>query len=467
MRCSIRYQLLFPLLVLLLGVIGLSTWLAVRSAQQAVRQQIEMQMRQIAHTLHEGRFPLTQKVLEQVKELSGADFLLVAHDGRVLSTLVQRPDPLPLSELQPQEWQDLQLGPAVSVGGQSFLCAKVRLERAAAEEGDVLYALYPEARWRQVFQQALQPSIALALIGGLGSLALALAIANWLTRRIQQLEARTGFIKKGDFRSAPVPAWDDELRDLALSVNDMATQLAHLQEAMRKAERHRVLGQVSGGLAHQLRNGAAGARLAVQLHAQQCATHGEPEALDVALRQLSLLEEKLQRFLRLGQEEGFERQPCSLNTLLDEAISLYRPQCKHLNIDLNWHPPADALVVLGDSSELGHLFTNVLGNAIEAVSSRGWIRVRAGFDDVHQALVEVVDSGPGPPTAIASQLFEEFVSSKEEGIGLGLAVARRVAVAHGGRIDWCRQGGHTCFRILLPVLDPGEKPPALQLGENR
>src|SRR5437667_12025120 len=66
MRWSIRYQLLLPLLTLLIGVAGISTWTAVASATRA-RQQIEMQVRQVARTLSESRFPLTQTVLEQRK----------------------------------------------------------------------------------------------------------------------------------------------------------------------------------------------------------------------------------------------------------------------------------------------------------------------------------------------------------------------------------------------------------------
>jgi len=68
-------------------------------------------------------------------------------------------------------------------------------------------------------------------------------------------------------------------------------------------------------------------------------------------------------------------------------------------------------------------------------------------------MVEVCDSGPGPPPALVDRLFEPFVTGKPEGVGLGLAVGRQVAEAHGGLLTWQRLDGHTCFRIELPVME--------------
>ncbi len=62
----------------------------------------------------------------------------------------------------------------------------------------------------------------------------------------------------------------------------------------------------------------------------------------------------------------------------------------------------------------------------------------------------MADSGPGPPPEVAERLFEPFVTSKPEGVGLGLAVARQVAEAHGGSLSWRRDPDRTCFRIELP-----------------
>ena len=118
---------------------------------------------------------------------------------------------------------------------------------------------------------------------------------------------------------------------------------------MQKIERLRLLGQVSAGLAHQLRNGVKGARLAVQLHASECTTPADAEALDVALRQLALLESNLSRFLELGRNNGHRCQPCDLVSLVEEAVTLLRPQCRHSHIDLRWQPPSISATLPGDA----------------------------------------------------------------------------------------------------------------------
>ena len=83
MRWSIRYQLLVPLLVLLVGVVGICSWTAAASADRAW-QQIETQVRNVARTFCEFHFPLNENVLDQVRGLSGAEYLLVTADGRVV-----------------------------------------------------------------------------------------------------------------------------------------------------------------------------------------------------------------------------------------------------------------------------------------------------------------------------------------------------------------------------------------------
>jgi signal transduction histidine kinase len=252
-----------------------------------------------------------------------------------------------------------------------------------------------------------------------------------------------------------LPRRDDEIRDLARSVNEMAGQLSQLQKTVLQTERLRLLGQVSGGLAHQMRNGLTGARLAVQLYLREMNDSNDPSALEVALRQLTLLEAHVKRFLDLGRADTSCREPCDLTVLVGEAVELVLPRCRHANIELSWSPPAlarSATQLAADPGQLAGVLFNLLGNAIEAIGEGGRVEVRLGRSEQGDRLwLEVSDTGPGPPPEIADRLFDPFVTGKPEGVGLGLAMARQVIQAHGGQITWSRRDGHTCFRCELPA----------------
>ncbi len=456
MRWSIRYQLLIPLLLLLVGIAGISTWTAMASAGRA-RNQIENQVRNVVRTLNEANLPVAPNWLAEMRGLSGADYLLVDSEGRETRTsgLTAEPGELPLPTAIVEDGQNLRLDARTEVAGASYLCCGVRLRRP---QGATLYIFYPEDSWRDARWEAVRPSLVLGSFMGLGSLLLAVGVARTFSRRIQELERRTRIIASGDFSLMPLPNRNDEFRDLGQSINDMAQQLAQLQETMEKTERLRLLGQVSGGLAHQLRNGVTGARLALQLHAREVNGHADSEAIDVALRQLNLVEANLQRFLHLGTTDPQARAPCSLAALVDEAVCLLGPKSRHANIELRWEKPEDSLSICGNSGQLAQLFLNLISNALEAAGPGGQVQIRIlklekdPNEPVNrQCRVEIIDSGPGPPVLIAPRLFEPFVTGKPDGVGLGLALARQVTEAHRGKIGWSRIDQQTLFFVELPL----------------
>ena len=169
----------------------------------------------------------------------------------------------------------------------------------------------------------------------------------------------------------------------------------------------------------------------MQLHVRELNGQAESESLHVALRQLSLVELHLKRFLDLGRLDELRHEECDLAALLDDTIELLRPKCRHTNIGLHWQRPDNASCsLIGDSDQLQHVLLNVITNAIEAAGPGG--RVRVSLTDVgpDRTAIEICDSGPGPTREVAQRLFEPFVTGKREGVGLGLAIARQVVEAH-------------------------------------
>ena len=315
--------------------------------------------------------------------------------------------------------------------------------------------LYPEDQWWSAARQAVYPALWTGAAAALAVIAITTVLARRFVRPIQELGRQAAAIAQGQFQPLPVARRDDEIRDLTLSINRMAETLGRYEQSVRRNERLRTLGQLGAGMAHQLRNSATGAWMAVELHQRQCPGGQDQPALEVAVRQLRLMESYLQRFLALGRPSSLAAERVELEPLVRDALALVGPAAAHAKVDLRFEATAEPLAVQGDAESLRQVLVNLLLNAVEAANRPGGpppkVVVRLHKEAEGRARLEVIDSGPGPAEAVGDQLFEPFVTEKPDGTGLGLFVARQVAEAHGGAISWRRADEMTCFTLELPL----------------
>ena len=210
-----------------------------------------------------------------------------------------------------------------------------------------------------------------------------------------------------------------------------------------------LLAQLAAGLAHQLRNSLTGAKMNVELHAKRFPPSPGDQTLDIALRQLAITEEQMKRLLSLGR---IERQPhdlCELATLLGDVALLVGPSCQHAGVRLSHRTENGNVRIAADEAGLRAAILNLAMNALEAAGPGGEVSLGVSTENGH-VMIDVTDTGSGPPPEVAETLFEPFVTSKPEGVGLGLALAHRVAIEHGGELAWIRDGERTRFRLMLP-----------------
>lgn len=234
----------------------------------------------------------------------------------------------------------------------------------------------------------------------------------------------------------------------------MTQQLRDYEQQARRSERLRTLGQLGAAVAHQLRNAATGARMALELHGLSCPEGEQSETIQVALRQLTLMESYLQRFLTLGRSRPEARVAVDLGQLAAEVVELVRPMASHTGVALDLQQPAHAVTLEGEREGLRQLLVNLLVNAIEAASRETSPQPRAVVvrlsDAPGQVVLGVGDSGPGPAEETRARMFEPFVTEKPEGTGLGLYVVREVATAHGGDVHFRRADEKTWFEAVFP-----------------
>ncbi|TWT74653.1 Sensor protein FixL [Posidoniimonas polymericola] len=466
MRWPLRNQILLPVLavsfasVVVIG--GANAWLAYAAARDAVVARVQG----VADVLATSGFPLTPAVLRQMSGLTGAQLVLTdARGAPRAASLADPPEQLPVDKLVDTA-NSITLSQTVEVAGEWRLHAAMRMpQRAGRAPGELLHVLIPLAEYRRSLWAAVAPPL---IVGALSLAAVAIAvnqIAKRIARTTARLGAEVGRLAEGDHRPLALPPRDDELAELCRAINRTAERLGVYEEEIRGAERAKTLAMLGAGLAHEIRNAATGARMAIDLHAEQCPARND-DAIAVARRQLRLIESQLQRYLRLGVEEGeSRRQPTRLDDLVAEALPLVTPSAEHAAACVEWTPGAPEAVVAVDREAITQVVINLLQNALEAatqaaVGSPGAapavVRIATDADHDRWRLC-VTDNGAGPSDELAARMFEPFVTSKPEGVGLGLALSQQATRRHRGQLCWRRDADLTRFELTLP-LAPTDKP---------
>lgn len=385
---------------------------------------------------------------------------MAADEQGIVRATSQAEVQFPLSSAGPTNADELELTDLVTIEGRSFFHATVPLDRrAVGGRRQMLHIFYPERQLADARWQAVWPPLVIGLVATVLIVAVATWTAGRLTRPIERLVAHTDTIASGNFTSLPLPDQDDEIRDLVAAINRMTSMLARYEENVRTSERLRTLGQLGGGIAHQVRNAATGCRMALDLHRADCTSGGDAaETLDVARRQLESIERYVQRFLTLGRRTARRWDRIDVAGLVNSIAALVRPTAHHAGVELTITVDAQVTEIMSDAEAIEQVLVNLLINAIDAVvqipSGRA-VGLRVTPDNTN-LMIEVEDNGPGLSTEVQAHLFEPFATNKADGVGLGLVTARDAARSIGGELRLRSAGQPTIFQLWLPLTPPNQ-----------
>jgi two-component system sensor histidine kinase HydH len=267
--------------------------------------------------------------------------------------------------------------------------------------------------------------------------------------------------------------WD--FNELPIVVDQMAVQVGEVIEQMRASERRALrseqlaaVGQLSAGMAHELRNPLTSMKLIVQkARTSTPGTAGE----GLTQRELEILEEEIDRLERVvGGILDYARPPqahfnrIDLVDVIQRSVELVADRFRRRGVQLDVELPNKPHFFSGDPSQLRQVLLNLLLNALDMSEPGKVVRIRYRAKqaklrtaddgqrpgDMH--VVEVVDQGAGLPKDPNLDIFEPFVSTKETGLGLGLSISRRIVEAHHGFLEATNgSNGGAVFRIELPV----------------
>lgn len=305
------------------------------------------------------------------------------------------------------------------------------------------------------FLQRVARAITYSALGATGiALLLGIVLARTLTRPLRELTAATQVVAQGALGQQVTVRSRDELGALAVSFNQMSTNLAHAQTLRR---------QMTADIAHDLRT-----PLSVILGYTEALRDGKLppdqeifDTLHIEAQHLQRLIDDLRTLsLTDAGELPLARQPVPVEALLERAAAAHRARAQDQQVALELHVPAGLPDVEVDVERIAQVLGNLLSNALRYTPAGGTIMLDA---QMHGAAVElrVRDSGSGIAPNDLPHIFERFYRadpSRQQGdgsSGLGLAIARGIAEAHGGGISVESTPGHgTTFTISLPAAAP-------------
>jgi signal transduction histidine kinase len=219
------------------------------------------------------------------------------------------------------------------------------------------------------------------------------------------------------------------------------------------------LGQLSAGVAHEIRNPLTAIKLRLEtLQLALAPESTEFQEVEVIKRDVDRIQRIMTEFQEFAQPHEPRREPFL-------AADLFREVTAEMNPILEW---AQATVVEGpmtnmpltaDRVQIKRVLVNLITNAAESFSAGGTITLRAimdmacldGVEETGAFLLEVEDNGTGIPLDVQQKIFNPFFSTKTEGTGLGLSIAARIVERHGGLLEFrTEEGQGTTFTIILP-----------------
>jgi two-component system, NtrC family, sensor kinase len=232
---------------------------------------------------------------------------------------------------------------------------------------------------------------------------------------------------------------------------DNLRQLEESQRALIQAEKLATAGRLTASIAHEINNPLQAMQNCLHLATQRALSDNQREYyLRMAQAEMDRLMNTVQRMLDFYRPGAVDRKPEDVNQLIKRVVELMDRQLNEQHIILHTKFARRIPQVLAVADQIQQVFLNLILNAIEAMPDGGelFIEVQTYKKDVE---IIIEDTGPGISPGDRQRIFEPFVSTKEDGMGLGLAVSYGIIAAHGGNIELTPgRGRGACFRVTIP-----------------
>jgi signal transduction histidine kinase len=323
-------------------------------------------------------------------------------------------------------------------------------------------ALVPDLPWVVVVEQPTEEAFALAdqmrwqLAAVIGLALLGTMVIGWVwgrsfITRIFALRSATQALAEGRLDERVTVTGRDEIRELGDAFNTMADRLVELQEDVRKQERQAMFGRIAAGLVHDLshpiQNIYNNCKLIHKLFDDLEYRETFKSTVD---REMVVVKRVLEDLRNIARPIPMERFPLEIDRSVAEVVDAMVPHAETAGVTLRAETGARGAYIEGDLFALGRVYRNLIINAIQATAPGGEVVVSTFVRD-NRVRIEVSDTGCGIPADRLAAIFEDFVTTKRRGLGLGLAISKKIVEQLGGEISVTSEvGTGTTFTLDFP-----------------
>jgi signal transduction histidine kinase len=402
--------------------------------------------------------------------LLSEDQKLVAHgdpdEKRQVASNVQ--SEIPLRE---QELLDEMQASATAV--QSGMYTDTYIDHDGREKLGAV-ARVPELNWTVIVEQPTSEAFAITtelqrqLLAAIALALLGTVVLGWLwgrsfITRIFALTRATRAIAEGRMDERVAISGQDEIHQLGDAFNSMADRLVELQEDVRKQERQAMFGRIAAGLVHDLSHPIQNIGNSCKLIQKM---FDDVEYRDTfkrtVEREMVIIKRVLDDLRNIARPIPLERFPVEINRSIAEVVESMQQHAETAGLTLRAELATEPVFIEGDVFALGRVYRNLILNAIQATAPGGLVVVATETRD-DRAQIRVYDTGCGIAPDRLTAIFEDFVTTKRRGLGLGLAISKKIVEQLGGQITVASEVGKgTTFVLDFPRTRP--RPMALVAG---
>ncbi len=410
------------------------------------------------------------RLMEVVKGRRGQDLVLIdSHDNVLLSTK-ESWDP---GELSFSDQNVLKLIRNLNPGDNRFITveygdrpAQLTSLFSLKEGGGMGLVMQEPASVIKKTEQSVQnQALIITFIVLILMVNLLVFLASSFISPLSELTRYMERVGKGEFSAQVKVRSKDEIGRLGAVFNKMLADLKTREEEIDRAksrliqsEKMSAFGQMSAGIAHEVKNPLAGILGYAQMSKKKLPADSEVSPyLDIIEKETVRCKEIVENLMRFARQEKAEMSKMDLNKTIRDSVKLVEHQISisGIKIQQNFALEGAPIWMMGNPNQLQQVMMNLMLNAQQAMENKGSLSISTTFDsDQKKATVAVSDTGPGMSAEVKSRIFEPFFTTKGagKGTGLGLSVTLGIVKDHSGVIEVDSEIGRgTTFQITLPA----------------